>query len=65
MFTRLLPAVVPTQIVMAVGEVDIFLVKDGCPLKRSACYCCCVCVIVVAQKKKINERNEESRAGVT
>lgn len=27
--------VVPFQVVMAVGEVDVFLVKDGCPLEGS------------------------------
>ena len=32
----LLCAVVPSQIVVAASEVDILLVKDGCPLEASA-----------------------------
>jgi hypothetical protein len=29
--------IVPFEVVVAVGEVDIFLVKDRCPLKRCSC----------------------------
>lgn len=32
--TGLLRALVPTQIVMAVGEIDVVFVKDGRPLER-------------------------------
>lgn len=29
--------VVPLEVVVAVGKVDILLVEDGCPLERSGC----------------------------
>ena len=32
---RLLPTVVPAEIVVTVGEVNVFLVEDGGPLERS------------------------------
>jgi hypothetical protein len=34
---RLLGRVVPLQVVVAVGEVDVFLVEDGSPLEGSGC----------------------------
>jgi len=34
---RLLSAVVPSQVVVAVREVDVLLVEDGCPLEGSSC----------------------------
>ena len=33
----LVRALVPAQVVMAVGEVDVVFVKDGCPLERCSC----------------------------
>lgn len=34
---RLVGWVVPLKVVVAVGEVDVLLVEDGSPLKRSSC----------------------------
>jgi hypothetical protein len=33
----LLGWVVPLEVVVAVGEVDVFLVEDGCPLEGCGC----------------------------
>jgi hypothetical protein len=33
MYSRLSAAVIPPQIVVAMREIDVFLMKDGCPLE--------------------------------
>ena len=35
--------IVPLKIVVSLGEIDVFLVKDGCPLKGCGYKACCQC----------------------
>lgn len=48
----LLGRIVPLQVVVAMHEVNVFLVKDCCPLKGSRCR-----IVSQMQRKSIEPRN--------